>query len=132
MHINGYIACYTARGTVAHVARAAIHSLLGQSNGWCNKLYTHMRRVAYISYIHYIYYLRTYIHRPHYIQHYTNRLKYSASEHFNFLSPRVQPPWPRTSISLDPSIPSMKSSYDTSIIILHITYLSRLLRIYIT
>lgn len=52
MHINGYIACYTARGIVAHVARAALHSL---PNGRCNKLHTHMRRVAYISYIHYIY-----------------------------------------------------------------------------
>lgn len=75
MHINGYIACYTARGIVAHVARAALHSLL---NGWCNKLHTHTCDVSYISliYIIYIIYVPIYIDL---IQHYTNRLKYSAS-----------------------------------------------------
>jgi len=72
MHINGYIACYTARRSDRSSCRTCRVTFVTRSpNGWCNKLYTHTcEPVSYISYIHYIYILSTYL--------YTSTSLYSA------------------------------------------------------
>jgi len=63
MHINGYIACYMARETVVHVARAALHSLPGRLNTGGVTSYIHTCDVSHISliYIIYITYVPIYI-----------------------------------------------------------------------
>lgn len=87
--------------------------------------YIHTCDVSHISLIYIIYITYVPIHRPHYIQHYTNRLKYSASNIPTFSRRESSLPDLVHPFLLSPPVSSMKSLYDTSIIIiLHITYLT--------